>query len=59
MSKSGCDHIKTVTLELGGKSPVVVFDDGVDIDFLVEWIMVCNNNFFSEKYIYIKNIFQN
>ena len=41
MSKSGCEHIKTVTLELGGKSPVVVFDDGVDIDFLVEWLMVC------------------
>jgi len=40
VSKTGCNTMKTMTLELGGKSPVVVFDDGVDIDFLVEWIMV-------------------
>lgn len=30
--------IKTVSLELGGKSPMVVFDDA-DIDEAVEWIM--------------------
>ena len=30
--------IKTVTLELGGKSPIVVFDDA-DLEQAVEWIM--------------------
>eukprot|EP00288_Rhodomonas_lens_P018668 CAMPEP_0177714376 /NCGR_PEP_ID=MMETSP0484_2-20121128/13428_1 /TAXON_ID=354590 /ORGANISM="Rhodomonas lens, Strain RHODO" /LENGTH=507 /DNA_ID=CAMNT_0019226305 /DNA_START=23 /DNA_END=1546 /DNA_ORIENTATION=+ len=32
------DGIKNVSLELGGKSPIIVFDD-VDIDTAVEWIM--------------------
>lgn len=31
-------NIKNVTLELGGKSPVIVFDD-VDIPKAVEWVM--------------------
>jgi betaine-aldehyde dehydrogenase len=31
-------HIKNVSLELGGKSPFIVFDDS-DIDAAVEWIM--------------------
>eukprot|EP01118_Nematostelium_gracile_P006438 TRINITY_DN2075_c0_g1_i2.p1 TRINITY_DN2075_c0_g1~~TRINITY_DN2075_c0_g1_i2.p1 ORF type:complete len:500 (-),score=161.66 TRINITY_DN2075_c0_g1_i2:89-1588(-) len=35
---AGSQTIKNVTLELGGKSPLVVFDD-VDIVEAVEWIM--------------------
>jgi len=35
---AGSSTIKNVTLELGGKSPLVVFDD-VDIVEAVEWIM--------------------
>jgi len=30
--------VRNVSLELGGKSPIVVFDD-VDIDVAVEWLM--------------------
>eukprot|EP01102_Stenamoeba_stenopodia_P010526 TRINITY_DN3181_c0_g1_i1.p1 TRINITY_DN3181_c0_g1~~TRINITY_DN3181_c0_g1_i1.p1 ORF type:complete len:706 (-),score=179.55 TRINITY_DN3181_c0_g1_i1:188-2305(-) len=37
--QSAAESIKRVTLELGGKSPIVVFDD-VDIDKTVEWLMV-------------------
>ena len=32
------DDIKKISLELGGKSPIIVFDD-VDIKEAVEWIM--------------------
>jgi acyl-CoA reductase-like NAD-dependent aldehyde dehydrogenase len=31
--------IRLVTLELGGKSPIVVFEDA-DVDAVVEWVMV-------------------
>jgi len=31
--------IRNITLELGGKSPIIVFDD-IDIDKTVEWIML-------------------
>jgi len=34
----GAREVKSVTLELGGKSPILVFDD-VDIEKAVEWIM--------------------
>jgi len=37
--QSAAESIKRVTLELGGKSPIIVFDD-VDIDKTVEWLMV-------------------
>eukprot|EP01130_Rhizamoeba_saxonica_P018950 TRINITY_DN9677_c0_g1_i1.p1 TRINITY_DN9677_c0_g1~~TRINITY_DN9677_c0_g1_i1.p1 ORF type:complete len:497 (-),score=132.91 TRINITY_DN9677_c0_g1_i1:36-1526(-) len=36
--KNCAKDIKNVSLELGGKSPIVVFDD-VDIEKAVEWIM--------------------
>jgi len=36
--QSAAKDVKAVTLELGGKSPVVIFDD-VDIAEAVEWIM--------------------
>ena len=32
------DGIRNVTLELGGKSPIIIFDD-VDVDKAVEWLM--------------------
>ena len=36
----GCANgVRNVTLELGGKSPLVIFDDA-DIEVAVEWIMV-------------------
>lgn len=35
---SSAQSIKKVSLELGGKSPLIVFDD-VDIDQAIEWIM--------------------
>ncbi|ONM31607.1 Betaine aldehyde dehydrogenase 2 mitochondrial [Zea mays] len=35
---SAAPMVKPVTLELGGKSPIVVFDD-VDIDKAVEWTL--------------------
>ena len=35
---AGAQDIKNVSLELGGKSPIVVFDDA-DIEQAVEWIM--------------------
>ncbi|KAL6068257.1 Betaine aldehyde dehydrogenase 2 [Balamuthia mandrillaris] len=38
MSAAAAD-IKKVSLELGGKSPMLVFDDVQDIDAVVEWIM--------------------
>ncbi|MBT0585174.1 aldehyde dehydrogenase family protein [Alteromonas oceanisediminis] len=36
--KSAAVDIKNVALELGGKSPILIFDD-VDVDKAVEWIM--------------------
>ena len=33
--KAGAEHLKTVTLELGGKTPMIVFDDA-DIDLAVD-----------------------
>lgn len=35
---ASAQHIKNVSLELGGKSPLVVFDD-VDLEAAVEWTM--------------------
>ncbi|CAH1431127.1 unnamed protein product [Lactuca virosa] len=35
---AAAQNVKSVTLELGGKSPIVVFDD-VDIDKVVEWML--------------------
>ncbi|XP_051133050.1 aminoaldehyde dehydrogenase 2, peroxisomal-like [Andrographis paniculata] len=35
---SAAQHVKPVTLELGGKSPIVVFED-VDLDKAVEWTL--------------------
>lgn len=35
---AGAQDIKNVSLELGGKSPIVVFDDA-DVEKAVEWIM--------------------
>jgi betaine-aldehyde dehydrogenase len=37
--KAAADDVKVVTLELGGKSAMLVFDD-VDVEQAVEWIMV-------------------
>jgi betaine-aldehyde dehydrogenase len=37
--KAAADDVKVVTLELGGKSAMIVFDD-VDVVQAVEWIMV-------------------
>lgn len=36
--KAAADGIKPITLELGGKSPLIIFDD-CDIDAAVEWAM--------------------
>jgi betaine-aldehyde dehydrogenase len=36
--RAAADDLKRVSLELGGKNPVVVFDD-VDIDPAVEWVV--------------------
>ncbi|KAL3698345.1 hypothetical protein R1sor_012421 [Riccia sorocarpa] len=36
--KAAAETVKPVTLELGGKSPLVIFDD-VDLDKAVEWAM--------------------
>jgi betaine-aldehyde dehydrogenase len=37
--RSAADRVCPVTMELGGKSPIVVFDDAGDLDKTVEWIM--------------------
>jgi acyl-CoA reductase-like NAD-dependent aldehyde dehydrogenase len=39
VAEAGAKSVKNVSLELGGKSPVVVFED-VDIDAVVDWIML-------------------
>jgi len=36
--KAAADSLKKVSLELGGKSPFIIFDD-VEVDKAVEWIM--------------------
>jgi betaine-aldehyde dehydrogenase len=36
ITKAAADSIKRVSLELGGKSPNIVFDDVADLDFCVE-----------------------
>jgi len=36
--QAAADDIKNITLELGGKSPIVVFDDA-DLEAAVEWVM--------------------
>lgn len=36
--RSAADTVKNISLELGGKSALIIFDD-VDIDTAVEWIM--------------------
>ncbi len=36
--QSAAERITNVTLELGGKSPIIVFDDA-DLDQAVEWVM--------------------
>ncbi len=38
VAMAGAKQLKPATLELGGKSPIIVFDD-VDIEKAVEWIM--------------------
>ncbi|PWN28673.1 aldehyde dehydrogenase [Jaminaea rosea] len=37
MAMAASSNLKKVTLELGGKSPVLVFDD-VDVEFAVPWV---------------------
>ncbi len=39
IAKNSSDTLKRVHLELGGKAPVVVFDDA-DIDAVVEWVSI-------------------
>lgn len=39
VAEAGAKTVKNVSLELGGKSPIIVFDD-VDIDQVVDWIML-------------------
>jgi betaine-aldehyde dehydrogenase len=34
----GAEQVKRISLELGGKSPFIVFDD-VDVNQATEWIM--------------------
>lgn len=36
---AAADNVVPVSLELGGKSPLVVFDDGTDVAQIVEWVM--------------------
>ena len=41
MQAAGKSNLKRVSLELGGKSPLVVFDDAPDIDKAVQiWLVV-------------------
>lgn len=39
IAKAAASNLKKIGLELGGKSPVIVFDD-CDIDAAVEWVMI-------------------
>ena len=39
IAKNSADTLKRVHLELGGKAPVVVFDDA-DLDAVVEWVSI-------------------
>ena len=39
VSLAAAPTVKNVSLELGGKSAILVFDDGVDLDHAVEWVM--------------------
>ena len=41
---AGASNLKRVSLELGGKSPLVVFDDAADLDEAVE---ICHEAIFS------------
>jgi acyl-CoA reductase-like NAD-dependent aldehyde dehydrogenase len=34
---SASTSVKTVTLELGGKSPMIVFPENIDIDAAADW----------------------
>lgn len=38
VASAAAQHVKSLSLELGGKSPIVVFSDA-DIDQVVEWVM--------------------
>jgi betaine-aldehyde dehydrogenase len=38
VASAAAKDVKSISLELGGKSPIVVFDDA-DIDQVVEWVM--------------------
>merc|ERR1739844_396022 len=44
MQAAGKSNLKRVSLELGGKSPLVVFDDAADIDKAVE---ICHGAIFN------------
>nr|GAT55247.1 predicted protein [Mycena chlorophos] len=39
MAAAGASNLKAVTLELGGKSPNIVFDDAGDLDQVVKWCL--------------------
>jgi betaine-aldehyde dehydrogenase len=39
VGRTAAQSIKNCTLELGGKSPLIVYDDVKDIDKAVEWVM--------------------
>ena len=44
MQAAGASNLKRVSLELGGKSPLVVFDDAEDLDEAVD---ICYNAIFA------------
>ncbi len=44
MQASGASNLKRVSLELGGKSPLVVFDDVADLDEAAD---ICYNAIFA------------
>lgn len=39
VAEAGAKSVKNVSLELGGKSPIIVFEDA-DVDSVVDWIML-------------------
>lgn len=49
MANSAASSLKEVTMELGGKSPLIVFDDA-DLDLAADIAMMAN--FFSSGQVY-------
>ena len=52
MEASARSNLKPVSLELGGKSPLIIFDDA-DLDMAVE--LAISANFFNKVNIYPRN----